>query len=131
MVGLQDIVSDGPTHRLPMENRPCKHGPLTTTIWGGSARCADTNTGWLWAGKRSNVHQGASRGRAPRGRSDSVSVASIPPPRHRTSTRAPSWATPAGGDSHVSERRINVAVRQSNASEPHLRGSDPRCGLRT
>ena len=34
-------------------------------------------------------------------------------PRHRTSTRAPSWATPAGGDSHVGERRINVAVRQS------------------
>ena len=32
MVGLQDIVSDGPTHRLPMENRPCKHGSLTTTI---------------------------------------------------------------------------------------------------
>ena len=26
------IVSDGPTHRLPMENRPCKHGSLTTTI---------------------------------------------------------------------------------------------------
>ena len=25
MVGLQDIVSDGPTHRLPMENRTCKH----------------------------------------------------------------------------------------------------------
>ncbi len=23
MVGLQGIVSDGPTHRLPMENRPC------------------------------------------------------------------------------------------------------------
>ena len=32
MVGLQGIVSDGPTHRLPMENRPCKHGPLTPTI---------------------------------------------------------------------------------------------------
>ena len=32
MVGLQDIVSDGPPHRLPMENRPCKHGSLTTTI---------------------------------------------------------------------------------------------------
>ena len=30
MVGLQGIVSDGPTHRLPMENRPSKHGPLTT-----------------------------------------------------------------------------------------------------
>ena len=32
MVGLQDIVSDGPTHRLSMENQPCKHGSLTTTI---------------------------------------------------------------------------------------------------
>ena len=32
MVGLQDIVSDGPTHRLPMENWPAKHGPLNTTI---------------------------------------------------------------------------------------------------
>ena len=32
VVGLQDIVSDGPTHRLPMENRPCKHGSLNATI---------------------------------------------------------------------------------------------------